>query len=79
MDDIKTTKKNHKRKPVYVLLAQRAEFLKFCPICGKVPWHIKGTNIICCSHDGTPYENRKQYIRHLDARGCEIARQLFGI
>lgn len=76
MENIK--KKNRKKKPVYVLLSQRSEFLKFCPICGKVPRYIKGTNIICCSHEGTTFEDKKQYIHILNARGCEIARELFG-
>lgn len=71
-------KNSRKKKPVYVLLSQRSDFLKICPVCGKVPRYIKGTNIICCSHDGTPAENKEQYIRFLNGRGCEIARELFG-
>lgn len=72
------TKKKIRNKPVHVLLAQRNNFLKTCPVCGSKPRYIKGTNIVFCDHTNTEHSKRNQYVRLLDARGVDIAQELFG-
>ncbi len=66
-----------KTKPKGLLMKQRGEFLKFCPICGKVPIYIHDTNIIVCDHADTEFTDRHQYVKLLNARGEIIARALF--
>lgn len=67
-----------RNKPVHVLIKQRENFLKTCPVCGKLHRYIKGTSFVYCDHVGTEYENAKIHMRQLDERGCEIATALFG-
>ena len=67
-----------KNKPTHVLIKQRKEFLKTCPICGKLPRYIQGTNVVVCDHEGTKYSNVPQYNKLLNNRGHDIAAELFG-
>ena len=67
-----------KNKPKELLMKQRQNFLKYCPICGKRPLYLQGTNILVCDHKGTEFESKEQYYRLLNNRGEIIAKELFG-
>lgn len=67
-----------RNKPVHVLLQQRKNFLKECPVCGRLNRYIKGTTFVYCDHDETEHYGKKLYMRSLNTRGCKIAEELFG-